>query len=46
MALLGLLAFLACWVVPGVQAVAFGQLPQMFWYFEERGIALLFGTQG
>jgi len=46
MALLGLLAFVASWVVPGIQAVRLGQLAQMFWYFEERGVALLFGTQG
>ena len=41
MALLGLLALFSGRVVPGVQAVPFGQLAQMFGHFEERGIALL-----
>lgn len=41
MALLELLALCSCRVIPGVQAVAFGQLAQMFGHFEERGIAFL-----
>jgi hypothetical protein len=40
MALSSLLALLSCRVIPGIQAVASGQLAQMFGHFEERGVAL------
>ena len=36
----------SCRVVPGVQAVASGQLAQMFGHFEERGVALLARAHG